>query len=132
MAYNTATLVQKDPPGEDRRVRLVIEFTGNAGEPTVRREYYVSASDTALAIRRWCVEQAKNLGDVKTVADALTVGQSINLTPISPPVATAEEIWRAKVSRYRAMAQLGLSGQAATDLAALKADIEATYVTAYL
>lgn len=38
MAYNTATLVQKDPPSEDRRVRLVIEFTGNAGEPVVRRE----------------------------------------------------------------------------------------------
>lgn len=132
MAYNTATLVQKDPPGEDRRVRLVIEFTGNAGEPVVRREYYVTAADTAQSIRRWCIEQAKSLGDVKTVADALTVGQSVNLTPIATPAATAEEVWRWKVSRYRAMAQLGLSGQAATDLSSLKADIEATYVTAYL
>lgn len=132
MAYNTAALVQKDPPSEDRRVRLVIEFTGNAGEPIVRREYYVTAADTAQSIRRWCIEQAKNLGDVKTVADSLTVGQSINLTPITPPAATAEEIWRAKLARYRTLAGLGLTGQAATDLAALKADIEATYVTAYL
>lgn len=132
MAYNTATLVQKDPPSEDRRVRIVVEFTGNAGESVVRREYYVTASDTTQTIRRWCIEQAKNLGDVKTVADALTVGQSINLTPINPPTPTAEDIWRGKVSRYRSMAQLGLSGQAATDLAALKADIEATYVSAYL
>lgn len=132
MAYNTATLVQKDPPGEDRRVRLVIEFTGNAGEPAVRREYYVTASDTTQTIRRWCIEQAKSLGDVKTVADALTVGQSINLTPINPPTPTAEEVWRAKVGRYQRMVGLGLSGQAATDLATLKADIEATYVTAYL
>lgn len=132
MAYNTATLVQKDPPGEDRRVRLVVEFTGNAGEPVVRREYYVTASDTTQTIRRWCIEQAKNLGDVKTVADALTVGQSINLAPITPPAPTAEEVWRAKVGRYQRMVGLGLSGQAATDLSALKADIEATYVSAYL
>lgn len=132
MAYNVATLVQKDPPSEDRRVRLVIEFFGNAGEPTVRREYYVTATDTTTTIRRWCIDQAKNLADVKTVADSLTVGQSINLTPINPPAATAEEIWRAKVARYQRMAGLGLTGQAATDLATLKADIEATYVTAYL
>lgn len=132
MAYNTATLVQKDPPGEDRRVRLVIEFTGNAGEPLVRREYYVNAADTTQTIRRWCIEQAKNLGDVKTVADALTVGQSINLTPSNPPTPTAEEQWRAKVGRYQRMAGLGLTGQAATDLATLKADIEGTYVSAYL
>lgn len=132
MSYNTATLVQKDPPSEDRRVRIVVEFTGNAGEPAVRREYYVNAADTTQTIRRWCIEQAKNLGDVKTVADALTVGQSVNLTPINPPTPTAEEVWRAKVARFNRMRELGLSGQAATDLAALKADIEATYVTAYL
>lgn len=132
MAYNTATLIQKDPPSPDRRVRIVVEFTGNAGEPTVRQEYYVTPTDTAQSIRRWAIEQAKNLGDVKTIADALTVGQSVNLTPINPPAATAEEVWRAKASRYQRMAGLGLSGQAATDLAALKVDIEATYLSAYL
>lgn len=132
MSYNLATLVQKDPPSEDRRVRIVVEFSGNAGEPVVRREYYVTSNDTTQSIRRWAIEQAKNLGDVKTVADALTVGQSVNLTPINPPAATAEEIWRSKVARYTRMQNLGLTGQAATDLAALKADIEATYVSAYL
>lgn len=132
MAYNTATLIQKDPQGPDRRVRIVVEFTGNAGEPTVRLEYYVTPTDTAQTIRRWAIGQAKNLGDVKSIADSLTVGQSINLTPITPPAATAEEIWRAKVARYVRMKDLGLSGQAVTDLAALKADIEATYLSVYL
>ncbi len=132
MSYNTATLIQKDPPSPDRRVRIVVEFTGNAGEPTVRQEYYITSTDTAQSIRRWAIEQARNLGDVKTVADALTVGQSVNLTPINPPAATAEEVWRAKVGRYTRMQDLGLTGQAATDLAALKADIEATYLTGYL
>lgn len=132
MAYNLATLVQKDPPNDERKVRIVVEFTGNAGEPTVRREYYVSASDTVQSIRRWAIEQARNLGDVKTVADALTVGRSVNLTPLAAPTPTPEEVWRAKVARYNRMRELGLTGQAATDLAALKADIEATYVSAYL
>lgn len=132
MAYNTATLVLKDPPLADGRVQITVEFTGNAGEPAMRRQMFVGPTDTAQSIRRWCIEQAKNLGDVKTIADSLTVGQSINLTPITPPATTAEEIWRAKVSRYQRLAGLGLTGQAATDLAALKADIEATYVTAYL
>lgn len=92
----------------------------------------MTPADTAQTIRRWCIEQARNLGDVKTVADALTIGQSINLTPIAPPAATAEEVWRAKVARYNRMRDLGLTGQAATDLAALKADLESTYLTAYL
>ncbi len=132
MAYNLATLVLKDPPLADGRVQITVEFTGNAGEPAMRRQMFVGPSDTTQSIRRWAIEQAKNLGDVKTVADALTVGQSVNLTPINPPTATAEEIWRAKVLRYARMKDLGLTGQAATDLAALKADIEATYLTAYL
>jgi len=132
MAYTTATLVLKDPPLQDGRVQITVEFAGNAGEPTMRRQMYVGPADTTASIRRWCIEQAKNLADVKTVADALTVGQSINLTPITPPTPTAEEVWRAKVARYYRLAGLGLTGQAATDLAALKADIEATYVTAYL
>lgn len=132
MAYNTATLVLKDPPLADGRVQITVEFTGNAGEPPMRRQMHVGASDTTQTIRRWCIEQAKNLGDVKTVADALTVGQSVNLTPINPPTPTAEEVWRAKVARFNRMLELGLSGQAATDLAALKADIEETYVTTYL
>lgn len=132
MAYATATLISKDPPLPDGRVQITVDFIGNAGEPTMRRQMYVGPDDTAQSIRRWAIAQAKILGDVKTIADALTVGQSINLAAIVPPAATAEEVWRAKVSRYQRMAGMGLTGQAATDLAALKADIEATYLTAYL
>lgn len=132
MAYTTATIVLKDPPLPDGRVQITVAFTGNAGEPAMRRQIHVGPDDTGQSLRRWAIAQAKSLGDVKTIADSLTVGQSINLTPIATPPATAEEVWRAKVARYQRMAGLGLTGQAATDLAALKADIEATYITAYL
>lgn len=132
MAYNTATLVLKDPPLADGRVQITVEFTGNAGEPPMRRQMHVGPDDTGASLRRWAISQAKSLGDVKTIADSLTVGQSINLTPLATPAATAEEVWRVKVAQYQRMAGLGLTGQAATDLATLKADIEATYVSAYL
>lgn len=133
MAYVTATLVQKDPPNDDRKVRIVVEFIGNAGEPTVRREYYIAATDTLQSVRQWAIAQAASLAAVKTVADNLTVGMSVNLTPITPAAPTAQQVWAAKVSRYLVGKNLGLTGAtAAADLAALKADIEATYLTAYL
>lgn len=132
MAYTTATLVLKDPPLADGRVQITVEFTGNAGEPPMRRQMHVGPTDTAQSIRRWCIEQAKNLGDVKTIADSLNIGQSINLTPIAQTPPSAEEVWRGKVSHYARFQGLGLTGQIATDLAALKADIEATYDSSYL
>ena len=131
MAYTVATLVAKDVPFDDGRVRITVEFTGT-GETAKRRDYVVGPTDTLQSIRQWAIAQAASLGTVKTVADGLTVGQSVNLTPITPPAATAEQVWRGKLARYRALEGLGLTGQAATDLAALKADIEATYVTGYL
>ena len=133
MAYNTATLIQKDPPNDDRRVRIVVQFSGNAGEPTVRREYYVGPSDTLQSIRQWAINQASSMGSVKTVADNLTEGMSVNLTPIAAPAPTAQQVWQSKVNRYLAGKDLGLTGATAVaDLAALKADIEATYLSAYL
>jgi hypothetical protein len=132
MAYVTATLVQKDPPGDDRRVHIVVEFVGNAGEPTVKREYYVAATDTLQSVRQWAIAQAASLAAVKTVADNLTVGMSVNLTPIVPPAPTARQVWLGKVSQYKQFAALGLTGTAAADLAALLADINATYETGFL
>ena len=131
MAYTVATLVLKDPPQADGRVLISVDFSG-AGETTVRRTLLVGPSDTAQSIRRWAIETAKSLGDVKTIASTLTVGQSINLAAITPPAPTAEEVWRSKVDRYRSLADLGLTGQAATDLAALKTEIQNTYLSAYL
>lgn len=132
MAYTTATLVLKDPPLSDGRVQITVEFTG-AGEQPMRRQMHVGPTDTVQTIRRWAYEQAQNLGSVKTIADSLTVGQSINLTKIPDPTPSAEDVWQEKVRRYQRMAALGLTGAtAAADLATLKADIEATYDSSYL
>jgi len=131
MAYTTATLVAKDIPFDDGRTRITVEFAG-AGEPTKRLAYTVGPNDSLATLRAWIDTQAANFVPAKTVADSLTIGQQVAVRAIVAPTPTAEQIWRAKVSRYQAMKDLGLVGQAATDLAALKSDIESTYLSAYL
>lgn len=107
MAYVTATLIRKevptlpkDSPYYDGRVFIVVEFVGNAGEPRRVLRYTVGASDTLQSIRQWAIGVAENLNKTKTIADALTEGQSINLAAIASPPPTEEDIWKAKVGRY--------------------------------
>jgi hypothetical protein len=127
MAYNTATIRQIDPVNAQDLTRIVVEFTGNAGEPTIRREKYVSGDDTGLSLRQWAIAEATRLAGRKTIADGLSLGQSINLTPPVPPAPTAQEVWNAKVRRLYMFKQLGTtSGALATQITALQTDVEAT------
>lgn len=131
MPYTTATLVEKQAPGPDGRVALIVEFTG-AGEPTKREGYTLDGTTTILGLRAWARAKALSL-ESKTIADQLTVGMSVNLASIAPPAPTAEEIWRAKVARYLQAKELGATNSTAiADRDALFADINATYQTAYL
>jgi len=139
MAYVAATLIlkeipvlPKDSPYYDGRVFIVVEFTGNAGEPPRSLRYTVGAGDTLLSIRQWAIGVADNLNKTKSIADALTVGQSINVAPIAQPAQTAEDIWKAKVQRYLRLSSVGWVGAMATDMAALKSNIESTYQPGYL
>ena len=134
MAYNEFAVLAKDAPFDDGRVRAVVEFYGNAGEATKRIETIITKSDTVESKRLWADQQAVQFSGVKTIADQLVIGQRIAVRALAgPPAPTAKEIWQAKVNRYLAGKDLGLTGATAVaDLAALKADIEATYLSAYL
>lgn len=136
MAYTTATLIAKSPYLTDGRVTIEVAFSGDAGEPVVTQGYSVSPSDTGQTLRAWAAKMAANLNSVKTVASALTVGQSISIVPITPPAdpaTVAKEIWLGKLKRYQYfIATGGFTGALGSDLAAIKADIEATYVAGYL
>lgn len=131
MPYTVATLVQKDAP-IDTKTRLVIRFTG-AGETAVEREFFVDGATTLTGIRQWCISEASRLGNRRTVADGLTVGQSINLTPIAPPAPTAKQIWQEKAARYAAYKDLGLTAPTfVAELAALQTDLNNTYAAGFL
>ena len=132
MPYTTATLISKDTPFDDGRVRITVEFTG-AGETAKRLTYTVDGHDTFATIRNWIDQQAVRLDPVKTVVDSLALGQQVAVRAIVPPAPTAEAIWRGKVGRYLAAKELNLTGgTAVADRNALLADIEATYLPAYL
>lgn len=134
MAYTTATLISKSPYLTDGRVPIEVEFTGNAGEPPVSQKYTLGPGDTALTMRAWAAQMAASLNAVKTFAGNLTVGQSISVIPIpSPldPVPTAKDVWLEKFRRYQRMSGTSVAWQFAADLATLKADLEATYLTGY-
>lgn len=134
MAYTTATLISKSPYLTDGRVPIEVAFSGNAGEPVVMQKFTIGPSDTALTVRAWAASMAASLNAVKTFAENLNIGQSISVAAIPPPadpVPSAKDIWLEKARRYQRIADLVLAGQFATDLAALKADLEATYVTGY-
>jgi hypothetical protein len=131
MAYTTATIIQKDPPGTDARVHLVVEFTGDAGEPAVRRDYYVDTDSTALAGRLWAIGEMARLNNRKTIADNITPPQVINTNPPAPPVPTAFETWRGNVNRLVLLNQMIAAGMnsatAASDKAALVTLVNSQY-----
>ena len=133
-AYNSSTVISNELK-EDGRTRLVFRFTGNAGEPAVVREYIVNSGSTVTALRNWVDGVISELNLMRTAATlpSLQIGQTVTpLAPTAPPAPTAKQVWLGKVSRYQQFAALGLTGTAATDLTALLADINATYVTGYL
>jgi hypothetical protein len=135
-AYNTATILTNEalPNGQ---VRLSVKFTGNAGEPPITRDLVINGNMTASALKQWAYDQVNDLNGTRTFATAagLQPGQSVTIqaiTPPTPPTPTAKEVWREKVSRYQRLSIVGLSGAAATDLAALLGDINTTYQAGFL
>lgn len=136
MAYISATPRQKDPPGPDGRVRIVVEFAGDAGEPLIRREKYLD--NEALAdIQAWARAEVAALQGKRTSAGAIVVGTPISLVPPAPVVPTAAEIaekaWLEKANRLRRAKALGLTNATAVaNIATLEADVNATYLPAYI
>jgi hypothetical protein len=135
MAYNQATITQIDPADTQERVRIVVRFTGNAGEPAVTRERYVTADDTNQTLRSWARNEASRLLARKNIADSLTVGQTVNLSAPAPDAAAeAKNTWFGKLQRFKqgkAARDAGLLVPSTADMDALKADLEATYLAAY-
>lgn len=134
MAYTTARLIQKDPPRPDGREEVTIEFTGDAGESPIHRQYRVQDFDTLQALRQRIIGDVAALGTRKSVAAALVVGATLSLAPIVPvpPVPTAVEVWLGKARRLARAEAIKLTGAAVVDIAALRADVEVTYASGFL
>ncbi len=129
MAYiSPATVASVEPEAN----RLVLRYTGDAGEPPVLEQFIVSDSTTAADVRRHVYAHIRRLNSKRTTLAAITPGQTIPELAPATVTPTAKQVWLEKVSRYRQFEGLGLTGAGATALTALLADINATYAAGYL
>ncbi len=131
-AYQNPTVVSNERQGNGFP-KIIFRFTGNAGEPTATRAFVVSSSTTATSLRNWIADTIDEL-DLMHTAGTLAIlqpGQTVprlNRTAVTP---TAKQIWVEKLSRYLAVKDAGITA-ASTDLAAMKADLEATYQAGFI
>lgn len=116
-------------------VRLFLLFHGDAGEPDVRAELLVRPGMTVAQGRNWVDNKLTELDAARTAANAaqLQPGQIIPRLARVPVALTAKEVWRKKFNAYMAVKDAGLAGTTlASDLAAKKADLDATYLPGFL
>lgn len=131
-AYQNPTVVSNQRQANGS-VMITFAFAGNAGEPTVTRGYVVSSGTTATAVRNWIDDTIKELDLVRTAETlpAIQPGQTVPRLARPADVTPANRVWLQKLATYLQVKDSGLTALAA-DIAALKADLEATYVTGYL
>lgn len=130
--YQNPEVVKNDPIAEGD-ARVTLQFTGNADEPTVQIVRVIPDGSTNQSIRNMVDGLLTQLDRKRTAATMpiLKVGNTINrLAPVSP-VPTAKQVWQAKLSRYLEVKDAGITA-AVAELAAMKADLEATYQAGFM
>ena len=131
-AYQNPTIVAHDVQ-TNGVVRLDFIFAGNAGEPSVRRSFYVGQGTTATILRNWVDDNIKEL-DLLFAAQSLPslqLGQVVPRLARVDPTPTPKDVWNAKFDRYLRALNSGISA-ISSDMTALKADLEATYQTGFI
>lgn len=115
------------------QTRLNMVFRGNAGEPDVRMPYIVNPSVAYRDIRVWAKETIDSLDAVRTTATlpTLQAGQTITRVNRLPPSETPKQAWMTKYYHYLRVKDGGITGTEA-EIAAMKADLVATYQSGFL
>lgn len=139
MAYTTATIVKKDQPTQEGRVHLVIEFTGDAGETPVQRDYVLDSDSTIQAIRTWVRDTITMLAGRKTIASnpSVAIGQVIPpaaADPVATPAQIAQQQYFSDVARLVRMKQLVDAGgmlSSNAEYVALQTSVKAAYLASY-
>lgn len=122
---------EQDPNGS---ARLILRFTGNAGEPIVDRVYPITGSSTLPGLRNWINLTVTELNLARTAGTAPQVapGTVLNGLVPSPATPTAKSVWRDKIRLYAVACQSSFGGAVATACTAMKSDIESTYQAGFL
>lgn len=123
-----AASVEPLPNGD---LRVVLRFTGNAGEPEVRKTFLVGENTVENDVRYFIWDTIRELNGKRTFT--IVQGQSIaHLARPAAPAPTAKQNWQALVARAQPLKGLTLTGAALTDYNALVASISSTYAAGFL
>lgn len=127
----TVLRYEQDPNGA---ARLIVRFTGDAGEPIVDQAYTVTGGSSLQGLRRWIRANVDELNLKRTAGTAPQVAPSTVIQGLAAasPAAVAKDVWRGKVESYRQSCTNSFVGAVATACATLKADIESTYQAGHL
>jgi hypothetical protein len=134
-AYNGGIVRVNEAKG-DGTYRLVVGFTGNAGEPEVRKETTIDGGATAASLKQWGIAQVGGLAAARTLANAavLQVGQTFDLTPPAASVATALQTWQIHALRCTRLLALKPGVTNATLLGEITTEcglVDSTFVAGY-
>ncbi len=113
--------------------KMVFEFRGGAGEPTRQITYVFQQGNTVKKTREWVKDTVDELDDVRSVSSKpeFQIGQVVTRLNRTAAIRAAKEVWQEKLARYIAVKDAGIS-EAAVELAALLADLKATYQAGFL
>lgn len=138
MAYQFATLVQKDVPGGDGRFKAIVEFTG----PSVAKvtEEWIIGTETVADLKaraRSTVESLNAMGASYSALPTVPPPFTIDVSPPPPPSAAqiAETTWLEKAQRVMRIQALKIATGTQTlktDVIALETDVANTYLAGYL
>ena len=113
--------------------QIIFQFSGDAGEPIQKITYVVQAATTQKVVREWVKDTIDDLNGIRSAATlaALQPGQTVARLNRTAAARAAKELWNEKLARYLYVQASGIAA-AATELAALKADLETTYQSGFL
>lgn len=126
-AYDDPDIISNDGK------QMLLEFKGNAGEETRTSKFVFQNGTTVKKAREWVKDTVDELDGVRSSASlpAFQPGQKLTRLNRTAAVRAAKELWNEKLSRYLQVKDSGILATA-TELAAMKADLEATYQSGFL
>lgn len=112
---------------------VIFQFSGDAGEPVQRMPYTVQPGTNMKIVREWVKDVVTDL-DGKRAGSSLAglqQGQTVTRLNRTAAVRAAKELWNEKLARYLYVKDAGIAASA-TELAAMKTDLETTYQAGFL
>lgn len=109
--------------------KLELQFTGNAGEPSITREYIGHSSTTLRDVREWAYLVIDELNGYQAAASlpGLQVGTVVRKVAPQAIVLTPKQQWQRDYRKCKRLEESGLAGAINEQVTACKSALAASY-----